>query len=140
MRELPHIALKDLNLQRLLPRTQLPVNHPKIPVHCKFLQIAFTNVFIIENSTVPQPLPNNDINFNINICRQWFLEELTGSPTNIVLLLIILFLIYKLLKPETGNNPIAYQMRWIPILAKWTPLFFTGQALFRYSHRFHSYL
>jgi membrane-associated progesterone receptor component len=32
---------------------------------------------------------------------QWFIEELTGSPINVVLLLIICFLIYKLLKPES---------------------------------------
>jgi len=32
---------------------------------------------------------------------QWFMDELTGSPINIVLLLIIGFLIYKLLKPES---------------------------------------
>lgn len=32
---------------------------------------------------------------------QWFIDELTGSPINIILLLIIGFLIYKLLKPES---------------------------------------
>ena len=35
--------------------------------------------------------------------RQWFIEELTGSPINVVLLLIICFLIYKLVKPESGK-------------------------------------
>ena len=34
---------------------------------------------------------------------QWFVDELTGSPINIILLLIIGFLIYKLLKPESGK-------------------------------------
>ena len=40
--------------------------------------------------------------FIFSCLRQWFIDELTGSPINIVLLLIISFLIYKLLKPETG--------------------------------------
>ena len=40
--------------------------------------------------------------FRFPFFRQWFMDELTGSPINIVLLLIIGFLIYKLLKPESG--------------------------------------
>jgi len=36
-----------------------------------------------------------------NNLLQWFIDELTGSPINIVLLLVIGFLIYKLLKPES---------------------------------------
>jgi len=36
-----------------------------------------------------------------NNLMQWFIDELTGSPINIALLLIICFLIYKLLKPES---------------------------------------
>jgi len=36
---------------------------------------------------------------------QWFISELTGSYINIALLLVICFLIYKLLKPESDSGP-----------------------------------
>lgn len=35
---------------------------------------------------------------------QWFFDELTGNPINIVLLLAILYLLYKILKPESEEK------------------------------------
>merc|ERR1719510_628293 len=40
---------------------------------------------------------------------QWFIDELTGSPLNIVLLLVICFLIYKLLKPESDVGSVEIE-------------------------------
>merc|ERR1711997_110605 len=44
-----------------------------------------------------------------NNLLQWFIDELTGSPINIVLLLIICFLIYKLLKPESDVGSVEIE-------------------------------
>jgi len=35
---------------------------------------------------------------------QWFIEELTGNPINVILLIAILYLLYKILKPEAEEK------------------------------------
>ena len=41
--------------------------------------------------------------------RQWFIDELTGSPINIILLIAILYLLYKILRPESEDDLPAYE-------------------------------
>lgn len=40
---------------------------------------------------------------------QWFIDEMTGSPINIVLLIAIIYLIYKILKPETEYDDVKVE-------------------------------
>lgn len=40
---------------------------------------------------------------------QWFLDELIGSPINVILLIAILYLIYKILKPESDDDDVKYE-------------------------------
>jgi len=40
---------------------------------------------------------------------QWFLDELIGNPINVMLLIAILYLIYKILKPESADEDIKYE-------------------------------
>ncbi len=37
-------------------------------------------------------------------CRTWFVAELTGSYLNMVLMLAIVYLIYKILRPSDGKE------------------------------------
>jgi len=48
---------------------------------------------------------NNDTEAENKSVIEWFISELTGSYINIALLLVICFLIYKLLKPESDSGP-----------------------------------
>jgi len=57
-----------------------------------------------KSAAASEDLPNTEPSEDQSTL-QWFLDELTGSPVNIILLLIILFLIYKLLKPESDFSP-----------------------------------
>ena len=41
--------------------------------------------------------------------RQWFIDELTASPINIILLIAILYLLYKILRPESEDDLPAYE-------------------------------
>lgn len=40
---------------------------------------------------------------------RWFIDELTGNPINIVLLIAIIYLIYKILKPETEYDDVKVE-------------------------------
>ena len=42
--------------------------------------------------------------FNLVDFSNWLLSELTGNPINVALLLAIVFLLYKILKPEAGEK------------------------------------
>jgi len=46
---------------------------------------------------------------------QWFIDEMTGSPINIVLLIAILYLIYKILKPETEDGDVVVEEKLAPM-------------------------
>jgi len=46
---------------------------------------------------------------------QWFIDEMTGSPINIVLLIAIIYLIYKILKPETEDGDVVVEERLAPM-------------------------
>lgn len=52
----------------------------------------------------PEDTPAQDTGY-----LQWFIDELTASPINIILLIAILYLLYKILRPESEDDLPAYE-------------------------------
>ena len=52
---------------------------------------------------------------------EWVISELTSNPINAVLLIAIVFLVYKILKPESGEKDQFYYRRRI--------ILFIGESL-----------
>jgi len=46
---------------------------------------------------------------------QWFMDELLGNPINVILLIAIVYLIYKILKPESDNEDVQSEAPLPPL-------------------------